>query len=128
MNNTKKALIISAFAVVAVVGLSATSSALAYQGNSSVRGPQYTPERHEAMEKAFATNDYTAWKNLMQGRGRVSEIITKDNFSQFAKAHTLAEQGNYTEANAIRTSLGLGGGTGGCGMGGRVGGRGQFAR
>jgi hypothetical protein len=128
MNTTQKILTISAFAVVAFVSLSSASSALAYQGNSSVRGPLYTPERHEAMEKAFATNDYTAWKNLMQGRGRVNEVITKDNFSQFAKAHTLAESGNYTEANAIRTSLGLNGGNGGCGMGGRTGGRGQFAR
>ncbi|MCX6788926.1 MAG: hypothetical protein NTZ36_03565 [Candidatus Jorgensenbacteria bacterium] len=128
MNNTKKALIISAFAVVAVVGFSSVSSALAYKGNYSVKGPQYTAERHDAMEKAFENNDYTAWKNLMQGSGRVSDVINKDNFAQFAKAHELAERGDVAGANAIRTSLGLGIGNGGCGMSGRTGGRGQAGR
>lgn len=80
----------------------------AYQGDPGVRGPYYTEERHEAMEKAFETNDYTAWKNLMQGRGRLMQIISRDNFAKFAKAHELAEQGKIDEANKIRAELGLG--------------------
>ena len=44
----------------------------------------------------------------MQGRGRVSQVITKDNFAKFAEAHELAEQGKLEEAKKIRLELGLG--------------------
>lgn len=84
------------------------STAFAYRGDPSVKGPNYTVERHDAMEKAFETGDYTAWKNLMAGKGRVTEVVTKENFATFAKAHELAESGKLEEAGVIRRSLGLG--------------------
>lgn len=106
--NTKKLFYgISALALTAFVGTLIVGSVYAYQGDYSKKGPNYTPERHEAMEQAFAKNDYNAWKNLMQGRGRVLQVVTKDNFAQFAKAHDLADQGKLAEADAIRESLGL---------------------
>jgi len=80
----------------------------AYRGDPAVKGPNYTAERHEAMEKAFENKDYTAWKNLMQGRGRVTQVVNKDNFAKFATAHELAEQGKLQEAAQIRQELGLG--------------------
>ncbi|KKT39758.1 hypothetical protein A3K29_01300 [Candidatus Collierbacteria bacterium RIFOXYB2_FULL_46_14] len=83
------------------------SRALAYRGNPAIQGPNYSAERHEAMEKAFETNNYEAWKTQIGGRGRVSEIVNKDNFAEFAKAHQLAEAGRLDESNAIRTNLGL---------------------
>lgn len=86
----------------------APQAILAYKGDPNVKGPNYTEDRHDAMENAFETNDYSAWKALMPGRGRVTEVITADNFSRFAKAHELAEQGRTEEASAIRTELGLG--------------------
>lgn len=92
----------------------------AYRGDASVKGPNYTAERHEAMEKAFENNDYNAWKTLMAGRGRVTQVINADNFATFARAHELAEQGKTDEANTLRAELGLGlhNGTGmGQGMG-----------
>ena len=94
--------------------------ASAYQGNINTKGPNYTEERHAAMEKAFENNDYDAWKNLMQGRGRVTQIVTKDNFAKFAQVHKLEEEGKVQEAQKIREELGLGlrNGTGqGRGMG-----------
>ena len=84
------------------------SVASAYRGDPAVKGPNYSPERHEAMEKAFENNDYSAWTTLMQGRGRVTQIVNKDNFAKFAEAHKLAEQGKLTEAQKIRQELGLG--------------------
>jgi hypothetical protein len=90
-----------------VMGLSA-GSVMAYQGDPAVKGPNYSTERHKAMEKAFENKDYDAWKNLMQGKGRVSQIVNKDNFSKFAEAHELMEQGKTTEAQKIRQELGLG--------------------
>ncbi len=82
--------------------------AQAYKGDPNVKGPNYTAERHEAMTKAFANNDYNAWKNLMQGMGRVTQVINKDNFAKFAQAHKLALEGKTAEANKIRVELGLG--------------------
>jgi len=73
-----------------------------------VQGPNYSVDRHEAMEEAFENNDYEAWKNLMVGNGRVMQVVNKDNFSKFAEAHELAEQGNTVEAQKIRQDLGLG--------------------
>lgn len=90
-----------------VIGMSA-GTVLAYQGDSTIKGPNYSVERHEAMEKVFKTGDYDAWKNLMQGRGRVSQAVNKDNFSKFAEAHELIEQGKTAEAQKIRQELGLG--------------------
>ena len=82
--------------------------ASAYQGNPNVIGPNYTPERHSAMTKAFEENDYNAWKELMAGRGRVTQVINENNFSRFVEAHNLALAGKKDEANKIRTELGLG--------------------
>ncbi len=93
--------------VVGFIGLLA-GTASAYQGDASVKGPNYSVERHDAMTKIFATNDYAAWKNLMQGKGRVSQVINQDNFSKFAQAHQLTLQGKTAEAQKIREELGLG--------------------
>ena len=91
--------------------------ASAYRGDPSVKGPNYTQERHDAMAKAFENNDYEAWKELMAGRGRASQVINEGNFARFAEAYRL---GNTAEANAIRAELGLGTGSRGGGRG-RVG-------
>jgi hypothetical protein len=111
---------ITAFMVTAIAVSAISGNVLAYKGDPSVKGPNYTQERHVAMEKAFDTNDFNAWKNLMQGRGRVTQVINASNFAKFAQAHHLAEQGKTADAAQIRAELGLGlqNGTGnGQGMG-----------
>jgi len=96
----------------------------AYQGDPSVQGPDCTPERHEAMEQAFENNDYNAWKELMSGKGRVSQVVTEENFARFAEAHQLAQEGKLDEAKQIRQELGLGlGGRRGSGDGQGLGGQ-----
>ncbi|OGG11734.1 hypothetical protein A2Z00_01380 [Candidatus Gottesmanbacteria bacterium RBG_13_45_10] len=86
----------------------APQTVLAYRGDPAVKGPNYTEERHAAMEKAFENKDYNAWKTLTAGRGRVTQVVNAQNFAKFAEAHELAEQGKTEEANKIRTELGLG--------------------
>jgi|SRR3989344_7788881 len=83
-------------------------TALAYQGDPSTPCPNHSGERHEAMENALETNNYEAWKNLMQGKGRISQVITEQNFSKFAEIHKLMEEGKVAEAQQIRQELGLG--------------------
>ncbi len=104
-----KSIITLGIAAVVLGGLFAYPRvAEAYRGDPAVKGPNYTEERHEAMEKAFENKDYTAWKNLMQGGGRVTQVVNKDNFAKFVTAHELAEQGKLQEAAQIRQELGLG--------------------
>ena len=92
----------------AIAVIATTSSAFAYQGDPSVKGPNHSPERHEAMTQAFETGDYQAWKDLMDGKGRVTQVINADNFAHFADAHKLAAEGKLEEAKAVRAELGLG--------------------
>jgi len=80
---------------------------LAYRGDATVQGPNYTEERHDAMTQAFANKDYNAWKALMDGKG-AAHRITAENFAKFAEAHQLSLEGKTTEAAAIRAELGLG--------------------
>lgn len=86
----------------------AVPKVLAYRGDPNVQGPNYTAERHEAMTQAFNNDDYNAWKEQMQGRGRVGEIINEGNFARFSEMHKLMLEGKTQEANSIRTELGLG--------------------
>ncbi len=105
--NTKSILI--GVAVLVMGGaVIAPQAALAYKGDPNIKGPNYTEERHEAMEKAFENKDYNAWSKLMEGKGRVTQVINAQNFAKFAEAHELAEQGKSAEAKKIRTELGLG--------------------
>jgi hypothetical protein len=109
---TKKGIMLGVLGL-AIAGITAYSTgALAYRGDASKTNPNYSPERHEQMEKAFENNDYNAWKNLMNGRGRVTEVINEGNFNRFAEAHRLIEEGKADEANKIRQELGLGQGNG----------------
>ena len=108
MQTRNKLLIAGAgFLGTAVLAL-ALQPVFAYQGDPSKKGPNYSPERHEQMEKAFENNDYEAWEKLMEGRGRVTQVVNQDNFAKFAESHRLAEQGQVEEAKKIKQDLGLG--------------------
>ena len=106
MKNKKTMIGLSVLAI-AASALILSKGVIAYQGDYTKKGPDCTSEKHESMEKAFENNDYKAWKELMAGKGRVTTVINEDNFSRFAKAHQLAENGKYDEADKIRKELGL---------------------
>lgn len=104
----KKTILIGLMALILGGLVIVPKAAEAYKGDPNVKGPNYSVERHTAMEKAFENKDYNAWNNLMQGRGRVTQVVNAQNFAKFAQAHELAEQGKTAEANKIRAELGLG--------------------
>jgi len=60
------------------------------------------------MTEAFQNNDYEAWVNLMEGKGRVKDIITEENFDKFVEMHNLKLAGDIEGAKAIAEELGLG--------------------
>lgn len=93
-----------------VLGLGVSGSALAYQGDFSKKGPNYTPEFEAQITEVMTNKDYEGWKALIEkkvGNKRVTEIINKDNFPKFVEAWKLAHEGKIKEANAIRRELDL---------------------
>lgn len=95
------------FALAAVALTGSQIAVNAYQGDHAKQGPHYSEERHQMMTQAFESNDYNAWKEQMDGHGRITEVVTEENFSKFAEAHQLALEGKMDEANALRAELGL---------------------
>lgn len=107
--NNKRNIVLGLGVLALILGIGGSiTTADAYKGDAAIEGPNYSLERHTAMEKAFETNDYSAWKELMGGKGRVTQVINKDNFAKFADAHKLAKGGDTTGAAKIRAELGLG--------------------
>ncbi len=104
-----KYIVMGAVAAAGIAGAAVLSQgALAYRGNPDQTGPNYSPERHEQMQKAFDSNDFNAWKEQMNGRGRVSQVINEQNFSRFVEMRKLMLEKKYDQANQIRKELGLG--------------------
>jgi len=104
----KTSILLGLTAIILGGAILAPQGAFAYRGDPAVKGPNYSVVRHEAMEKAFENKDYNAWKALMNGKGRVTQVVNAQNFAKFAEVHKLVEQGKTEEANKIRTELGLG--------------------
>lgn len=80
----------------------------AYRGDPNVQGPNYTVERHQAMTQAFEDGNYQAWKDLMAGKGRATQVVNEGNFARFAEMHRLMLAGDTAGAQKIRAELGLG--------------------
>lgn len=96
----------------AVLGAGAYgASAMAFQGRVGSFGPNYTPERHEQMQKAFESNDYATWKVQMADRG-ATRFVNEQNFSRFSEMHKLMLEGEIEDAAKIRQELGMGQGRG----------------
>ena len=111
----KKTTIFGLLALMVVSLVATTGLVSAYRGDYSVKGPNYSKERHEAMENVFESNDYDEWYALMTEDGRhprVIDVITESNFATFVQAHEAGENGDYETATALRAELGLNNGNG----------------
>ncbi|XLQ20722.1 MAG: hypothetical protein ACKUBY_03020 [Candidatus Moraniibacteriota bacterium] len=98
---------IGVFALAAIALTGSQIAANAYQGDYTKQGPNYSEERHTTMTQAFESGDYNTWKGQMDGRGRVTAVVTEENFARFAEAHRLGLAGDTAGADAIRAELGL---------------------
>ena len=100
---TNKALM--SFGILGVFALLGMSMVFAYQGDPNVQGPNFSEERHEAMQEAFDSLDYQDWYNLMTENDRhqrIVDVITAENFGEFVEAR------NDGTLKEFRESLGLG--------------------
>lgn len=113
---TKIILGISALAL-GLVAVKSFTPVLAYRGDSSVKGPNYTEARHATNLAAFKKGDYKSWVANMSGRG-ATRFVTEANFKEFATAQLASQKGDNTLLNAFRNKYGMGQGKGqGRGMG-----------
>jgi hypothetical protein len=88
------------------MGLGVSSTAFAYQDELSRKSPNYNASFVLEMNKVLTSQDYGAWKELVEDNiGVVDEVITADKFEKFTEAWKLANQGKIKEANAIRKAL-----------------------
>ncbi|MFA6319600.1 MAG: hypothetical protein WCX66_01605 [archaeon] len=97
---------ITSMAVLLILGV-----VFAYQGNFSTQGPNYSEDRHEAMEQAINNKDYATWLELMTNEGRaqrVTQVVTKENFETFVQMHNAQLANDLETAQKLRTELGLG--------------------
>ncbi len=101
--------------VLGMIALLGVSLVVAYQGDYSIEGPDYSEERHETMEQVFDNLDYDAWVTLMTESGRsqrVLNVITEDNFETFVEAREAGKSGDFERASELRAELGLRNGNG----------------
>ncbi|MBN1778929.1 MAG: hypothetical protein JW816_01790 [Candidatus Buchananbacteria bacterium] len=113
----------SYYAVAAVLGLIITTgivaaTSLAADSNVSQfnRGPRFDSQAHQSILQALENRDYQAWKEAV-GNNPIANVITQDNFDQYAEMHDLMQAGKIDEAKAIADQLGIKNGFGM--MGGR---------
>lgn len=79
--------------LIGIAALAIATPALAYKGNPDLQGPNYSPARHEAMEKVFSTNDFQGWLKLMEGKAwRLKEVVnTEAKFKELVRARKQGE-------------------------------------
>jgi hypothetical protein len=99
------------FGIFGVFALLSMGMIFAYQGDPTVKGPDYSDERHDAMEEAFASSNYQDWYDLMSESGRSSrvlEVVNEGNFATFVESHEAMEAGDLETSQELRAELGLG--------------------
>ena len=126
--NIKK-ITLATFSILAIGLIGSTGLVSAYQGNPDDQGPNYDTTLHDMKTDAFDTNDYEAWRFMMEdapNQGRVLDLVNEDNFDIFVQAHNAAEDGDMELSKELRSQLGLNDGVGlADGTGYKNGGQGQ---
>jgi len=104
----KTTMAVLALGIIALLG---TGMVFAYQGDPNTLGPNYSEERHAAMQNAFDNMDYNSWYQLMsenERHGRILDVINEDNFETFIKARNAMIEGDSELAQELKSELGLG--------------------
>lgn len=107
--NTKIVLGMAAIAL-GLVAVKSFTPVLAYRGDATVKGPNYTEERHNINVATFKNNDYKSWSANMAGRG-ATRFVNQSNFKEFAEAQLASQKGDNRLINAFRAKNGMGQGS-----------------
>lgn len=97
--------ILLGLATLSVVGaVLVPQTVLAYRGDSTVKGPNHT----EAREQAIEQENLSAFKATCTV-GRICDVVdTQDELHTLKLMHDATEKGDLTKASEFRTKLGLG--------------------
>ena len=79
----------------------------AYQNGAWQREQGFSPETKAQIEQSIENGDYNTWKSLTDGKGRMGETITEENFPLLKELHTAQQNGDTTKAQELRQKLGL---------------------
>lgn len=91
-----------------VLGFGSYTFAFFDNGDVDMRKvPKEMQERHEQMAQILETKDYNAWKEMIDSKPRITDIITEDNFDKFVKMHELRMNGDNEGAKVVAEELGL---------------------
>lgn len=67
-------------------------------------------QNHQAIEDAIEAEDYEAWieaVSKMPRAGKMSEVVTEEDFDTLIQIHNLRENGEFAEARVLADELGL---------------------
>jgi hypothetical protein len=91
-----------------VIGLTFSNPfASADQNGLWERGKGFSPEAKAKISEAIEKGDYANWKSLTDGKGRMGETITEENFPLLKELHNANQSGDTAKAEEIRKQLGL---------------------
>ena len=93
-----------------LVAVKSFTPVFAYRGDTTVKGPNYTQERHNTNVAAFKNSDYKSWAANMSGRG-ATRFVNQSNFKEFAAAQLASQAGDNSLINAFRAKNGMGQGS-----------------
>ena len=98
-------------AVVLIVGLAFAGFAMAEEQTQGQMRNGFDPAIREQIEDAIANEDYTAWLNIHEENnflgGRMTSLITEENFSLLNELHTARENKDFERIKEIREELGF---------------------
>ena len=90
-----------------ITTLAVSSLASAQSDTGATKGPRYSTANHQAWQEAIEQGDYEVWKELVDSKPRITDVITEDNFDQFVQMHQLKQDGDIEGAKVIAEELGL---------------------
>ncbi len=68
-------------------------------------GFELNQEQRKVMEEAIKEGNYSKWKNAKEVGIKITDIVTKENFSQFSVIHSLIENKKDKKTDILREGL-----------------------
>jgi len=93
----------------AIMGLVLVAGlASAFQGSGEPEQMRLADEETRlALDKAFETDDYDAWYEIVSEKPKITDYITEENFEVYADMHEAVMNGDMESAKELRQALGL---------------------
>lgn len=93
---------------IAVAGLVVTTAVVAgvTYAHNNLGGDKAFNQKNQEIIGLIESNDYDAWKEMMQNKGIDEGLVTRENFAKMKESHNLMQAGKYEEAKEIKKEMG----------------------